>query len=32
MPVSNEFLLFVLDHPAEWGGVTGRRMFGGAGL
>ena len=32
MPVSNEFLGFVLDQLAEWGGVTARRMFGGAGL
>ncbi|ABW65975.1 TfoX/Sxy family protein [Desulfosudis oleivorans] len=32
MPVSNEFLIFVLDQLAEWGGVTARKMFGGAGL
>ena len=32
MPVSGEFLEYVLDLYREWGGVTARRMFGGAGL
>ena len=32
MAVSDEFLRFVLDQLSEWGGVSVRRMFGGAGL
>ncbi len=32
MSVSNEFLIYVLDLVREWGGVSERRMFGGAGL
>jgi len=32
MPVSDAFLTFVLDQLSEWGGVTIRKMFGGAGL
>ena len=32
MPVSDEFLSYVLDLFAVWGGVTARKMFGGAGL
>ena len=32
MAVSEDFLVFVLDQLAEWGGVTARRMFGGVGL
>ncbi len=32
MPVSEEFLNYVLDQLAGWGGVTARRMFGGVGL
>ena len=32
MPVSEEFIAYVLDQFAEWGGVTARKMFGGAGL
>lgn len=32
MPVSDDFLEYVLDQFSEWGGVTARRMFGGAGL
>lgn len=32
MAVSNDFLEYVLDQFAEWGGVTVRKMFGGAGL
>ena len=32
MPVSDDFLRFVLDQLSEWGGVSVRRMFGGAGL
>jgi DNA transformation protein len=30
--VSDEFLAFVLDQLYSWGGVTARKMFGGAGL
>lgn len=32
MPVSDEFIAYVLDQLSGWGGVTARRMFGGAGL
>jgi len=32
MPVSDEFLVYVLDQLSAWGGVSVRRMFGGAGL
>jgi len=32
MAVSAEFLNFVLDQLSLWGGVSARRMFGGAGL
>ena len=32
MPVSDEFLAFVLDQLSGWGSVTARKMFGGAGL
>lgn len=32
MPVSDEFLSHVTDQLSRWGGVTVRRMFGGAGL
>lgn len=32
MAVSKEFLEYVLDQFAGWGGVSARRMFGGAGL
>jgi len=32
MAVSDDFLSFVLDQFSSWGGVTARRMFGGAGL
>ena len=32
MAVSKEFLEYVLDQFAMWGGVSARRMFGGAGL
>lgn len=32
MAVSDDFLNFVLDQLSAWGGVTSRRMFGGAGL
>ena len=32
MAVSDEFLEYVLDQFRQWGGVTVRRMFGGAGL
>ncbi|MDF7824716.1 TfoX/Sxy family protein [Pontiellaceae bacterium B12227] len=32
MPVSNEFLEYVLDQFSIWGEVSVRKMFGGAGL
>jgi DNA transformation protein len=32
MAVSEEYLRFVLDQFSSWGGVTARKMFGGAGL
>ena len=32
MSVSDEFLEYVLDQLSAWGGVSARRMFGGAGL
>lgn len=32
MAVSDEFLNHVLDQLSRWGGVSVRRMFGGAGL
>jgi len=32
MPVSDEYLQFVLDQLSSLDGVTARRMFGGAGL
>ena len=32
MPASAEFLAYVLDQLSGWGGVTARKMFGGAGL
>jgi len=32
MSVSNEFLEYVLDQLREWGDISVRRMFGGAGL
>jgi len=32
MAVSDEFLTYVLEQFAEWGEVTARKMFGGAGL
>ena len=32
MAVSNDFLEYMLDQLSAWGGVTVRRMFGGAGL
>ena len=32
MAVSDEFLNYVLDQLSGWGGVSVRRMFGGAGL
>ena len=32
MPISDEFLEYVLDLLSSWGGVTARKMFGGAGL
>lgn len=31
MSVSDEFLEFVLDQFSDWGGVSFRKMFGGAG-
>jgi DNA transformation protein len=32
MAVSDEFLNYVLDQLSQWGNVSVRRMFGGAGL
>jgi DNA transformation protein len=32
MPVSEEFLEFVLDQLSDLGEVTARKMFGGAGI
>ncbi len=32
MPVSDDFLNYVLDQLSAWGSVSVRRMFGGAGL
>lgn len=32
MPVSDEFIEYILDLFAGWGGVTVRKMFGGASL
>ena len=32
MTVSSDFLAYVLDQLAELGGVSSKRMFGGAGL
>jgi DNA transformation protein len=32
MPISDEFLDYVIDQLAAWGEVTARKMFGGAGL
>lgn len=32
MAISNDFLDYVLDQFSMWGGVTARKMFGGAGL
>ena len=32
MAVSNDFLEYVLDQFSDWGGVSVRKMFGGAGL
>ncbi len=32
MPVSEEFIDYVIDQLANWADVTVRKMFGGAGL
>ncbi len=32
MPVSDDFLNYVVDQLSHWGSVSVRRMFGGAGL
>ena len=32
MPVSDDFLNYVVDQLSGWGAVSVRRMFGGAGL
>jgi DNA transformation protein len=32
MAVSSEFLDYLLDQLSAWGGVSARKMFGGAGL
>ena len=32
MSVSKDFLEYIIDQLSEWGGVTSRKLFGGAGL
>jgi DNA transformation protein len=32
MPISDEFIDYVIDQLAAWGEVSARKMFGGAGL
>lgn len=32
MPVSDEYLAYILDQLSAWGDVSARKMFGGAGL
>lgn len=32
MAINNDFLQFVLDQLSPWGGVTSKRMFGGAAI
>ena len=32
MPLSDEYLVYVLDQLSSWGDVSARKMFGGAGL
>ena len=32
MAVSDEFIDYVIDQLSDWGGVSARKMFGGAGL
>ena len=32
MPVSDEFLEYIIDQLSAWGEVRAKRMFGGAGL
>ena len=32
MPISDEFIDYVIDQLAAWGKVHARKMFGGAGL
>ncbi|MCF7817363.1 MAG: TfoX/Sxy family protein [Kiritimatiellales bacterium] len=32
MPISDEFIAYVLDQFSGWGGVSACKMFGGAGL
>jgi DNA transformation protein and related proteins len=32
MPVSDEFIAYVVDQLSGWGEVSVRKMFGGAGL
>ena len=32
MPISDEFLGYVLDQFSGWGGISAKKMFGGAGL
>jgi len=32
MAVTDDFLVYMLDQLSAWGGVTARKMFGGAGL
>jgi len=32
MPISDEFIDYVIDQLSTWGDVSARKMFGGAGL
>jgi DNA transformation protein and related proteins len=32
MPISDEFVDYVIDQLSDWGEVSARKMFGGAGL
>ena len=32
MPISDEFIHYVIDQLSTWGDVSARKMFGGAGL
>jgi DNA transformation protein and related proteins len=32
MPISDEFIDYIIDQLSAWGDVSARKMFGGAGL